>query len=104
MATSVVPIDSEFPSTVELVINDDTCVSTNSVINTDVDSLTDDGSTRFADFCANTNIVNGHEENDSLGDTKNLCVPGVVWQSKATLVSNAKRHVLLHEFTDVLKT
>ena len=68
MAMTVEPINSKVPSTVDPVINNNARMFSNPVINTDIDSFNDDGSKRFADVHATTNIVNGWEDNDSLVD------------------------------------
>ena len=68
MAMTVEPVNSEVPSTVDPVINNNTRMVSNSVIKTDIDSFNDDGSKRFANVHANTTIVNGCEDNDSLVD------------------------------------
>ena len=68
MAMTVEPVNSEVPSTVDPVINNNTHMFSNSVIKTDIDSFNDDGSKRFANVHANTTIVNGCEDNDSLVD------------------------------------
>ena len=69
-------IDSEFPAPVDSAICNNLSVSTNSAINVDIDSSTDDGSKRFADVVATATIINGLMCDYSLRDAKCLLVLG----------------------------